>query len=71
MSKAPPSGLLAGASPPPSDLGPREPAPPPPPRWARCSAHITGGADAEAFQPMNVNFGLFPTSTPTSLPCRR
>jgi methylenetetrahydrofolate--tRNA-(uracil-5-)-methyltransferase len=22
--------------------------------------HITGGADAENFQPMNVNFGLFP-----------
>ena len=22
--------------------------------------HITGGADAETFQPMNVNFGLFP-----------
>ncbi len=23
-------------------------------------AHITGGAEAESFQPMNVNFGLFP-----------
>jgi methylenetetrahydrofolate--tRNA-(uracil-5-)-methyltransferase len=23
-------------------------------------AHITGGASAETFQPMNVNFGLFP-----------
>jgi methylenetetrahydrofolate--tRNA-(uracil-5-)-methyltransferase len=22
--------------------------------------HITGGADAESFQPMNINFGLFP-----------
>ena len=22
--------------------------------------HITGGADADTFQPMNVNFGLFP-----------
>jgi methylenetetrahydrofolate--tRNA-(uracil-5-)-methyltransferase len=22
--------------------------------------HITGGADAETYQPMNVNFGLFP-----------
>ena len=22
--------------------------------------HITGGADASTFQPMNVNFGLFP-----------
>ncbi|MDA0657013.1 MAG: FADH(2)-oxidizing methylenetetrahydrofolate--tRNA-(uracil(54)-C(5))-methyltransferase TrmFO, partial [Proteobacteria bacterium] len=23
-------------------------------------SHITGGADAGTFQPMNVNFGLFP-----------
>jgi methylenetetrahydrofolate--tRNA-(uracil-5-)-methyltransferase len=23
-------------------------------------AHITGDADAETYQPMNVNFGLFP-----------
>jgi len=23
-------------------------------------AHISGGADAKTFQPMNVNFGLFP-----------
>jgi len=23
-------------------------------------SHITGGAAAESFQPMNVNFGLFP-----------
>jgi methylenetetrahydrofolate--tRNA-(uracil-5-)-methyltransferase len=22
--------------------------------------HVTGGADAETFQPMNINFGLFP-----------
>jgi methylenetetrahydrofolate--tRNA-(uracil-5-)-methyltransferase len=27
-------------------------------------AHITGGADAKTFQPMNVNFGLFPESPP-------
>ncbi len=26
-------------------------------------AHITGGADAQTFQPMNVNFGLFPDLT--------
>jgi methylenetetrahydrofolate--tRNA-(uracil-5-)-methyltransferase len=25
--------------------------------------HITGGADAEGYQPMNVNFGLFPPVT--------
>ena len=27
--------------------------------------HITGGADASTFQPMNVNFGLFPPLLPT------
>jgi methylenetetrahydrofolate--tRNA-(uracil-5-)-methyltransferase len=27
-------------------------------------AHITGGADAKTFQPMNVNFGLFPDFPP-------
>ena len=36
--------------------------PPPPPTSALGSllGHITGGADAEIYQPMNVNFGLFP-----------
>ena len=35
---------------------------PPPPETAigALLAHITGGADAETFQPMNVNFGLMP-----------
>ena len=35
---------------------------PPPPTTALGAliAHITGGADASSFQPMNVNFGLFP-----------
>ncbi len=35
----------------------------PPPPTTACGAlltHITGGADATTFQPMNVNFGLFP-----------
>ncbi len=27
--------------------------------------HITGGADAKTFQPMNVNFGLFPDLAPS------
>ncbi|HEX6783594.1 MAG TPA: methylenetetrahydrofolate--tRNA-(uracil(54)-C(5))-methyltransferase (FADH(2)-oxidizing) TrmFO [Sphingomicrobium sp.] len=37
-------------------------APPPPPETALGAilAHITGGAEAETFQPMNVNFGLMP-----------
>jgi len=36
--------------------------PPPPPETALGAllAHITGGADAETYQPMNVNFGLMP-----------
>jgi len=36
--------------------------PPPPPDTAMGAliTHITGGADAKTFQPMNVNFGLFP-----------
>jgi len=35
---------------------------PPPPTTALGALlnHITGGADAETFQPMNINFGLFP-----------
>jgi methylenetetrahydrofolate--tRNA-(uracil-5-)-methyltransferase len=36
---------------------------PPPPLETALGAllgHITGGADASAYQPMNVNFGLFP-----------
>ncbi len=35
---------------------------PPPPTTAHGAllGHITGGADARTFQPMNVNFGLFP-----------
>jgi methylenetetrahydrofolate--tRNA-(uracil-5-)-methyltransferase len=36
--------------------------PPPAPETATGAliTHITGGADAKTFQPMNVNFGLFP-----------
>ena len=39
--------------------------PPPPPTTALGAllGHITGGADAEIYQPMNVNFGLFPPIT--------
>jgi len=39
-----------------------EPATPPPATTALGAllAHITGGATAESFQPMNINFGLFP-----------
>ncbi len=39
-----------------------EPLAPPPPETALGAllGHITGGADAETFQPMNINFGLMP-----------
>ncbi|MPZ11515.1 MAG: methylenetetrahydrofolate--tRNA-(uracil(54)-C(5))-methyltransferase (FADH(2)-oxidizing) TrmFO [Kiloniellaceae bacterium] len=39
---------------------------PPPPTTAHGAllSHITGGADATTFQPMNVNFGLFPPLAP-------
>jgi len=36
---------------------------PPPPQETALGAllhHITGGAEADSYQPMNVNFGLFP-----------
>src|SRR6202012_5297413 len=39
----------------------------PPPQTTALGAllgHITGGADAKLFQPMNVNFGLFPEPPP-------
>lgn len=39
---------------------------PPPPSDTALGAllgHITGGADADSYQPMNVNFGLFPPLT--------
>jgi methylenetetrahydrofolate--tRNA-(uracil-5-)-methyltransferase len=35
-------------------------APPPTTAFGALLAHITGGADEKTFQPMNVNFGLFP-----------
>jgi methylenetetrahydrofolate--tRNA-(uracil-5-)-methyltransferase len=48
-------GLLAGRF----AAGQSDP-PPPTTALGALLAHITGGAEATAFQPMNVNFGLFP-----------
>jgi len=49
-------GLFAGA-----ELDGRSIAPPPgATALGALLSHITGGADAESYQPMNVNFGLFP-----------
>ncbi|WP_430437428.1 methylenetetrahydrofolate--tRNA-(uracil(54)-C(5))-methyltransferase (FADH(2)-oxidizing) TrmFO [Oceanibaculum nanhaiense] len=53
-------GLLAGRFAAAERLG-RDIAPPPPTTaLGALLGHITGGGDAETFQPMNVNFGLFP-----------
>ena len=57
-------GLLAGrfAS---AELLGREASPPPSTTaLGALLGHITGGADAKTFQPMNVNFGLFPEPPP-------
>jgi methylenetetrahydrofolate--tRNA-(uracil-5-)-methyltransferase len=50
------AGLMAAA-----ELGGREWAPPPSTTaMGALLSHVTGDAEAETFQPMNVNFGLFP-----------
>ncbi|HZL58218.1 MAG TPA: methylenetetrahydrofolate--tRNA-(uracil(54)-C(5))-methyltransferase (FADH(2)-oxidizing) TrmFO [Stellaceae bacterium] len=53
-------GLLAGRFAAAERLGSRSEAPPATTALGALLAHITGGAAAETFQPMNVNFGLFP-----------
>jgi methylenetetrahydrofolate--tRNA-(uracil-5-)-methyltransferase len=53
-------GLLAGRFAAAELLG-RDLAPPPPTTaLGALLGHITGGAEADSYQPMNVNFGLFP-----------
>jgi methylenetetrahydrofolate--tRNA-(uracil-5-)-methyltransferase len=52
-------GLLAGRF-----ASGRVQAPPPTTALGALLGHITGGASAETFQPMNVNFGLFPELPP-------
>jgi methylenetetrahydrofolate--tRNA-(uracil-5-)-methyltransferase len=53
-------GLLAGRFAAGEILGRAVVPPPPTTAFGALLAHITGGADARTFQPMNVNFGLFP-----------
>ena len=53
-------GLLAGRFAAAELLDKAVQAPPPTTAFGALLAHITGGADARTFQPMNVNFGLFP-----------
>ena len=53
-------GLLAGRFAAAEIVG-RDMAPPPPTTaLGALLGHITGGAEADSYQPMNVNFGLFP-----------
>jgi methylenetetrahydrofolate--tRNA-(uracil-5-)-methyltransferase len=53
-------GLLAGLFASAEKHGERMAPPPPTTALGALLAHITRGADAATFQPMNVNFGLFP-----------
>jgi methylenetetrahydrofolate--tRNA-(uracil-5-)-methyltransferase len=53
-------GLLAGRFAAAELLGQTHNPPPPTTAFGALLSHITGGADARTFQPMNVNFGLFP-----------
>ena len=50
------AGRMAAAEIKGEDLGP----PPADTAMGALITHITGGAEAKTFQPMNVNFGLFP-----------
>ncbi|MEK9970391.1 MAG: methylenetetrahydrofolate--tRNA-(uracil(54)-C(5))-methyltransferase (FADH(2)-oxidizing) TrmFO, partial [Ferrovibrio sp.] len=53
-------GLIAGRMAAVQRQGGEQVPPPPTTALGALHAHITGGADAKHFQPMNVNFGLFP-----------
>ena len=53
-------GLLAGRMAAAQIKGQTLPPPPPETAMGALITHITGGAEAKTFQPMNVNFGLFP-----------
>jgi methylenetetrahydrofolate--tRNA-(uracil-5-)-methyltransferase len=57
-------GLLAGRFAAAEAAGAAMPAPPTTTAFGALLAHITGGADEKTFQPMNVNFGLFPPLGP-------
>ncbi|WP_173978324.1 methylenetetrahydrofolate--tRNA-(uracil(54)-C(5))-methyltransferase (FADH(2)-oxidizing) TrmFO [Magnetospirillum sp. UT-4] len=53
-------GLLAGMFAAAERLGRDLPSPPATTALGAILAHVTGGANAETYQPMNINFGLFP-----------
>lgn len=53
-------GLLAGKFAAAEQNGTELPLPPPTTALGALLGHVTGGAEAETYQPMNINFGLFP-----------
>ena len=53
-------GLMAGRFAAFDQLGRQTDAPPPETALGALLAHITGGGDADSYQPMNINFGLLP-----------
>ena len=53
-------GLLAGRFAAAELMGKRVDPPPPTTALGALLGHITGGAETDSYQPMNVNFGLFP-----------
>ena len=57
-------GMLAGRFAAAEARGQASAAPPPTTALGALLGHITGGADEKTFQPMNVNFGLFPELPP-------
>jgi methylenetetrahydrofolate--tRNA-(uracil-5-)-methyltransferase len=57
-------GLLAGRFAAAARLGREANAPPPTTALGALLRHITGDADTASFQPMNINFGLFPPLSP-------
>lgn len=61
-------GLMAGRFAAAERLGLAPSAPPETTSMGAILAHVTGGADAETFQPMNANFGLFPPLETDDLP---
>lgn len=61
-------GLLAGRLAAAERLGHEAAPPPATTALGALLSHITGGADAKTFQPMNVNFGLFPPLPPQITP---
>ena len=58
------TGLLAGRFAAAEAMSTSITPPPPTTAFGALLNHITGGADARSFQPMNVNFGLFPDLPP-------